>query len=132
MNNAYKQVVTFNQEVLGVAQRPLGMLSTAEHDISVRCLIEEAQELRDSSDLVSCIDAAIDSIYFGMGALYKMGVDEEVFGKLFTAVHEANMEKKLGRVAKRETGAADAFKPLGWVSPEERLTGILLEECDSD
>ena len=36
------------------------------------------------------------------------------------------MEKKLGTVAKRAVeGAADAVKPEGWVSPEERIIEIL-------
>jgi predicted HAD superfamily Cof-like phosphohydrolase len=43
-----------------------------------------------------------------------------------TAVHEANMEKKLGVVAKRGDGsAADAVKPEGWIPPEGRIEAIL-------
>ena len=89
--------------------------------------MEEACELEsaDVEDVVECIDAVIDSLYFGMGVLYKMGIDDVLFTKIFTAVHEANMTKKKGTNSKRDLGAADAIKLEGWVSPEARIQEIL-------
>ena len=72
------------------------------------------------------IDAIIDLKYFAVGVLYKMGLSPDMQKACCTAVHSANMEKKLGTVAKRAVeGAADAVKPEGWVSPEERIIEIL-------
>ena len=124
-NKAFNQVVIFNQSILGIAPRKLQSLDFKEMEISVKCLEEEAKELYDSDNLVDGIDAVIDSLYFGMGILYKMGVDAQLFNELFSAVHNANMDKKIGVNKKRDTGAADAVKPPHWVSPEARIAEIL-------
>jgi len=128
--NSFEQVVTFNQQVLGIHQRELGMLPENELKISKKCLDEEAQELVDAhnaGDYIGCVDAAIDSIYFAVGVLYKLGLTPQQMADCFTAVHEANMEKKLGVNAKRASGAADAVKPEGWVPPDIRIANILDE-----
>jgi len=123
------QVVEFNQSVLKIEQRAVDMLKQNEFEISMKCLQEEVDEFEEafkSGDLIGCIDAIIDLKYFAVGVMYKMGLTPDAMKKCMSAVHEANMEKKLGVVAKRETaGAADAVKPAGWVSPEERIINIL-------
>lgn len=125
------QVIDFNKKVLKIDQRPLGVLPKNEFEISMKCLQEEIDEFEEAyrmGDMVACIDSIIDLRYFAIGVLYKMGMTHEMINKCDTAVHEANMEKKLGVVAKRATeGAADAVKPEGWVSPEKRIEAILDE-----
>lgn len=129
MSNFVDQVVEFNQNVLKIEQRKLNMLPENEFEISMKCLQEELDEFEEAyrkGDIIGCIDAIIDLRYFAVGVLYKHGMSAEVIKKCDTAVHEANMEKKLGVVAKRATeGAADAVKPEGWISPEERIIDIL-------
>lgn len=124
-----KQVVDFNQQVLKIGQRKVDMLQQNEFEISMKCLQEEIDEFEEAyrkGDIVGCIDAIIDLRYFAVGVLYKHGLSADVITQCDTAVHEANMEKKLGVVAKRASnGAADAVKPEGWVSPEERIIDIL-------
>lgn len=131
MTDFVDQVVEFNQKVLKIEQREIGMLSGGELDISMKCLKEELDEFEQAyqhGDLIGCIDAIIDLRYFAIGVLYKMGLSPETIRKCDSAVHSANMEKKLGVVAKRAVeGAADAVKPVGWVSPEERIIEILDE-----
>lgn len=123
------QVVEFNQRVLKIDQREVDMLKPKEFEISMKCLQEELDEFEEafeSGDIIGCIDAIIDLKYFAVGVMYKMGLTPENMKLCMTAVHEANMEKKLGVVAKRATdGVADAVKPEGWVSPEERIANIL-------
>lgn len=123
------QVVEFNSKVLKISQRPKGMLAEAEFQISENSLKEEIDEFieaHQSGDFVGCVDAMIDLMYFANGVLYKMGLTPEEIVKCKTAVHEANMEKKLGVNHRRGDGsAADAVKPEGWVSPEERIIDIL-------
>lgn len=123
------QVVEFSQRVLKIEQRPVGMLQQNEFEFSMKCLQEELDEFEEAfknGDLIGCIDAIVDLKYFAVGVLYKMGLSPDMQKACCTAVHSANMEKKLGVVAKRAVeGAADAVKPEGWVSPEERIIEIL-------
>lgn len=128
MSNFVDQVVEFNQNVLQIEQRELDMLPQNEFEISMKCLQEEIDEFEEAykkGDFIGCLDAIIDLRYFAVGVLYKHGLSADTIKQCDTAVHEANMEKKLGIVAKRATGAADAIKPEGWVSPEERIMDIL-------
>lgn len=128
-NKFVSEVVEFNQQILGIEQRPVGLLSDAELDISVRCLTEEVNEFEDAhnnGDIIGAIDGAVDLLYFGIGVLYKLGLTDEDIGAVCSAVHSANMEKKKGVNERRGDGtAADAVKPEGWVGPEERIAGIL-------
>lgn len=123
------QVVEFNSRVLNIQQRPKDMLCKAEYDISVKCLKEEVQEFEEAyhkGDYIGAVDAMIDLMYFAVGVLYKKGLSADQIELCCTAVHEANMEKKLGVNHRRGDGsAADAVKPEGWVPPEQRIIDIL-------
>lgn len=123
------QVVEFNREILKIEQREKAPLNTEEFEISIKCLQEELNEFMDAynaGDYIGCIDAMIDMRYFAVGVMYKMGLTADEIVHCDTAVHEANMEKKLGVNFRRGNGAAaDAIKPADWVSPEERITNIL-------
>ena len=129
MTHFVDQVVEFNQRVLKIDQREVDMLKPNEFEISMKCLQEELDEFEEafkSGDIIGCIDAIIDLKYFAVGVMYKMGLTPENKKLCMTAVHEANMEKKLGVNTKRAVeGAADAVKPAGWVPPEERIANIL-------
>lgn len=129
MSTIVENVVEFNQRVLKIDQRVVGFIDEAEFHISVECEKEEIDEFYyayKSGNLIGCIDAQIDLIYFAFGVLYKFGLTTEQIGKCFIAVHEANMEKKLGSNAKRGDGrVADAVKPENWISPEERIAKII-------
>lgn len=122
-------VVDFNRRVLNIEPRPVGLLTQAELDISKKCLIEEITEFSEaaaSGDLIGMIDALIDLKYFATGVMYKMGLTSVTIDTCEQAVHDANMEKKLGVNARRGDGsAADAVKPQGWVGPEERIAKVL-------
>lgn len=124
-----QQVIDFNQQVLGIVPRDKNMLNIAEYDISHKSLLEEVEEFQEghlNGDFIACVDSLIDLMYFANGVLYKMGLTAEEISKCKTAVHEANMEKKLGVNYKRGDGsAADAVKPEGWIAPEHRIIDIL-------
>lgn len=128
MNQFIEAVVQFNQQILGIEQRtPVGMTGK-EEDITIKCLIEEVHELRDAQEVCSVVDqvdALVDLIYFAVGALYKVGLTPQQINECCMAVHAANMSKKRGTNAKRDTGAADAVKPSDWVPPETRLEQII-------
>lgn len=133
MSNATfaEQVVDFNQVILQVEQREIGPLPQNEFEISMSCLNEEIDEFEESyhkHDVIGSVDAIVDLMYFAVGVLYKMGLTADQINRVQTAVHEANMTKKRGHLAKRGDGvAADAVKPADWISPEERIAKILSE-----
>lgn len=129
MASVFHKIVEFNQRVLKIDQRPIGLLNEAETEITVNCLNEEVREFEDAiheGDLIGAIDALVDNIYFAVGGLYKLGLTPESIEACINEVHNANMEKKLGVNARRGDGqAADAVKPENWVGPEERITEVL-------
>lgn len=122
-------IVHFNQVILNVAPRDLGLLNEAELKITCECLEEEVSELQDAhieSDFIGAVDALGDLIYFAVGAMYKLGLTAESIEASMLAIHQANMEKKLGVNARRGDGVvADAVKPEDWKGPEERISDIL-------
>lgn len=128
-NVFFESVVDFNHRVLNIQQREVGFLNDAELAISGKCLreeIEEFEECHKAGDIIGSIDGVIDLMYFAVGVLYKMGLTPETITLVGQAVHDANMEKKLGVNAKRGDGsAADAVKPADWVGPEIRIADIL-------
>lgn len=126
----HEQVVEFNQKILGIAPRKVGLQNANEFDLSMHQLQEEITEIIEAylnQDLVGVIDGLIDLDYFLKGVIYKHGLTPSLYENLFTQVHEANMDKKKGVKKGREGygDAADAIKPQGWVPPEDRIRKIL-------
>jgi predicted HAD superfamily Cof-like phosphohydrolase len=128
-------VSEFQQKVHGVDQSTmLGPLDLANLTHLNKCLKEEAGELVDAhatvftpnAQVVNAVDALMDSIYFAIGGLHKIGLSPHQMHECFAAVHLANMTKKKGIIERRGDGSApDAVKPEGWKSPEERIAEIL-------
>lgn len=125
MHYVYHLVSNFNERVLKLERRPLGPMPKDVGSHLVKCLHEEAvelQEAHDNADLVGCVDALIDSIYFAVGGLYKLGLSKNDAVAVLELVHKANMTKQKGQKEGRITGdAADAVKPEDWVSPEQAI-----------
>ena len=122
-------VVQFNKEILDIPQRSPASLISTELMHGIKCLDEELREFCDSAeqdDYIGQIDALIDLMYFATGILYKLGLTPAQIHQCQMAVHDANMTKKKGTVAKRNTGAPDAVKPEDWIAPEARIAKILL------
>jgi len=125
----YNKVVKFNQDILHIEPRDQGLPEVDEYQLTYTQLAEEAEEYLmncEVSDYVGAVDACIDSIFFALGALYKLGITEYQFYAIFDAVTECNMTKKKGVKNGREGfDADDAIKPNDWVGPEERIMEIL-------
>ena len=124
--NVFIHITEFNREIIGIEQRPHGLLNQDEVEFTSKALDEERVEFiqaHQSGDFIGAIDALLDSIYFAVGGLYKMGLTPDQMAACMAAVHEANMTKKKG-VTKRGH-ENDAAKPEGWISPEERIGKIL-------
>lgn len=124
----FKRVEKFNKEVIQIGNRSMTLLDKAEHDWLV-CVIDEEKEELDfayvNSDYIGYIDALIDNIYFCLGGLIRIGLNEELVEKIFEAVHQCNMEKVKGKKKRTVEFDLDAIKPNDWVSPEEKIIEIL-------
>jgi len=131
MRDIISAIFDFNRSILKVPQTDIKVLTEAETAYLRKCLEEEAQELSDAhvaGNLIGQVDACVDSLYFAVGGLCRMGLTVDQVYDSIMAVHEANMTKKKGVNAKRDMGVSDAVKPEGWVPPEERLAEILSHE----
>jgi len=132
MSKEYRSVCRFNQSVLGIAPRALGSQPEDEVALSLNQLLEEVTEFRDAyadGDFVGGIDAMIDLQIFSMGILYKMGLTEEMYVKIFRAVMGVNNKKKAGVKAGREGfKAVDAVKPESLEGPEDMIADILADK----
>jgi len=133
ISTRFTKAAAFNQLVLNLEPRTPGLQSMEECKLSVHQLKEEADELMDAAmndDYVGCIDAVIDSLYFAYGILYKLGLNEEDVDALYSIVHNANLQKKLGIKANRPGfDAADAIKENGWQAPEEQMKDYIHSIC---
>lgn len=121
-------VQQFNRELLGVQQTGIRLLTDKERDYTHHCLVEEADEMRDAGMAQSVpkqVDAFVDSIYFALGGLYRMGLSPEQVLQCCMAVHEANMTKKKGVNERRDMGVEDVVKPATFVPPEEAIARLL-------
>lgn len=124
------QVCEFNKEVLGIERKELCPWPEHEFDFLMKAFAEEISEVREayhSEDIIGMVDGILDLCYFAIGGLYRAGVSPDKIEACFNVIHHANMLKRKGVNAKRDTGAEDAVKPADWVSPEEAMAKILLQ-----
>ena len=116
MNKCKKQIADFQLNILGNAYKSANM----DKDFQKRTITYLTEELGEldvafsNKDKHEQADALIDLIYFALGTCYQLGVD---FDGAFTAVHEANMNKKRGVKAERGLDG-DASKPESWTAPD--------------
>jgi predicted HAD superfamily Cof-like phosphohydrolase len=124
-------IVEFNRSVLSLPlPKDIELLDAATLELSITQLKEEIDEYTQANgeqNVIGSIDAIIDLIYFSIGILYKHGLDAESINACITAVHNCNMQKKLGVKSTRivDGNPADAVKPADWIGPEVRIAEIL-------
>jgi len=78
----------------------------------------EQQELLEatlSDDRVEQLDALIDILVVTIGAIHSMGADAEGAWKEVMRTNFAKIDKKTGKVRKREDGKV--LKPVDWTPP---------------
>ena len=124
------EIIHFNREVLGVVRDEPKLLSDEEARWLRRALLEEVDEFSEAQgaeQLPMAVDGLIDLIYFAVGGLYRMGLDENKINACFIAVHTANLSKKRGVKATRpqDGSVADAIKTKDFVDPVTVIEKIL-------
>ena len=123
MKSIVEKVIEFHQTILGTPQATsIAELNNANFELLVRQLDEELLELQagwEDTNIVNQVDALVDLIYFALGGLYKKGLSAKQIEHVFGLVHDANMTKSIGKVAKRYVeGTIDAVKPTDFRGPE--------------
>lgn len=91
----------------------------------VQMMLEELIEFMDAAratDLPGMADALVDLEYFLLGTAAMMGLPHD---EVFSAVHQANMQKVLCASAEesKRLNKLDVKKPAGWAPPD--VAGIL-------
>ena len=89
-----------------------------QFNLYVTLIEEEANELADAitaHDQVETVDALIDILVVTIGALHSMGADAEGAWKEVMQTNFNKIDKKTGKVIKREDGKV--LKPDGWTPP---------------
>jgi predicted HAD superfamily Cof-like phosphohydrolase len=129
MSKEFELVIKFNEQILNIQKRKVKIQKKDEYLLSYMQLKEEAEEFLLScknNDVIGCVDACFDSIYFSMGILYKLGIMPKNYVKIFEIIHKANMTKKLGKKENRSNfESADAVKTNTFISPEVQIREIL-------
>lgn len=125
------KVEQFNREVvdLPIPGTPT-IISEERRQWADAALQEELTEFNDAcsnGDVLEAADALIDLVYFALGRLVEMGVPAQA---VFDGVHQANMAKRKGELAKRPGSLGhDAVKPEGWTPPDHSwLLGFNLSD----
>lgn len=96
--------------------RSIEKFSPKEIEFIRNMVMDELQELDESQDLCDQVDALVDLIYYVCHASMKKGIDLDPF---FQIVHQANMQKCVGGVIRREDGKI--LKPASWKDPKPKL-----------
>jgi predicted HAD superfamily Cof-like phosphohydrolase len=92
--------------------------STDQFNLYLGLIEEEAEELNQAirnQDRVEILDALIDMLVVTIGAIHSAGFDAEGAWKEVMKTNFAKIDKKTGKVVKREDGKV--LKPDGWEPP---------------
>jgi len=93
-------------------------LNQDQFNMYLKLIEEETRELAvaiDNNDKVESLDALIDILVVTIGAIHSMGADAEGAWKEVIRTNFAKIDKKTGKVIKREDGKV--LKPDGWTPP---------------
>jgi predicted HAD superfamily Cof-like phosphohydrolase len=112
MTNPFRDQEKFMQ----ACDQTVGSENQEQYGLYLNLIEEEVQELRDSTTREGDLDALIDIIVVTIGALHSIGCDVEGAWKEVMGTNFAKIDKRTGRVHKREDGKV--LKPDGWTAPQ--------------
>ena len=91
----------------------------AQYEMYRNLITEEYKELQEAvaaGDRTEQLDALIDILVVTIGAIHSAGFDGEGAWKEVMKTNFAKIDKKTGKVRKREDGKV--LKPVGWTPPD--------------
>ena len=91
----------------------------SQYKMYLNLIDEEHDELKQAvadDNVTEQLDALIDILVVTIGAIHSMGADGEGAWKEVMNTNFAKIDKKTGKVRKREDGKV--LKPQGWTAPE--------------
>jgi predicted HAD superfamily Cof-like phosphohydrolase len=91
----------------------------AQYEMYRNLITEEYKELQEAvaaGDRTEQLDALIDILVVTIGAIHSAGFDGEGAWKEVMKTNFAKIDKKTGKVRKREDGKV--LKPQGWTAPD--------------
>lgn len=136
MTDIFKKIKEFNERIIKL--EPVENLNNERFEWFKNVIKEEMMEFtaaRQSYDnpfgskmvaRVDMLDALIDMLYFIIGRVQELGFDDKDFDKMFSFVHNANMQKEKGN--KGRGSDTDAVKPKDWQGPETKMIKYLLRK----
>ena len=131
MSNVFRDQAKF----MKACEQTVGESNEDQFKLYLKLIKEEYNELLEAQglnqnldrigylpvDKVETLDALIDIMVVTVGALQSLGVDAEGAWKEVMSTNFAKIDKKTGKVIKREDGKV--LKPDGWTPPD--LKGYL-------
>ena len=91
----------------------------SQYKMYLNLIDEEHDELKQAvadDNVTEQLDALIDILVVTIGAIHSMGADGEGAWKEVMNTNFAKIDKKTGKVRKREDGKV--LKPVGWTPPD--------------
>jgi predicted HAD superfamily Cof-like phosphohydrolase len=107
------------EKFMRACDQTVGELNEAQYKLYLDLMEEEWKELKvalDSRDRVEQLDALLDFIVVTAGAIHSGGFDGDGGWKEVMKTNFAKIDKKTGKVRKREDGKV--LKPQGWTPPD--------------
>jgi len=115
MTNPFRDQAKF----MTACDQTVGELNESQYKLYLNLMEEEWKELQEalaSGDRVEQLDALLDFIVVTTGAIHSGGFDGEGGWKEVMSTNFAKIDKKSGKVVKREDGKV--LKPDGWTPPD--------------
>lgn len=107
------------EKFMRACDQTVGDRNSRQYEMYYGLIKEEVAELmtaHSSGDDVEQLDALIDILVVTIGAIHSMGANGEGAWKEVMRTNFAKIDKKTGKVRKREDGKV--LKPVGWAPPE--------------
>jgi predicted HAD superfamily Cof-like phosphohydrolase len=104
------------EKFMRACDQTVGTENLEQYKLYHELIREEVQELEDSRTKEDDLDALIDILVVTIGAIHSAGFDGEGAWKEVMKTNFAKIDKKTGKVRKREDGKV--LKPQGWTAPE--------------
>jgi predicted HAD superfamily Cof-like phosphohydrolase len=107
------------EKFMRACDQTVGELNEAQYKLYLDLMEEEWKELKvalDTKDRVEQLDALLDFIVVTTGAIHSGGFDGAGGWKEVMRTNFAKIDKKTGKVRKREDGKV--LKPQGWTPPD--------------